>query len=190
MSRYVPSFKRRVEMERRSREDAQKKAEEERIRQAELNEVNFPSLASTFASGTKASAWAKSGKELAQAWKEADEQQDQQKKADAYLRQQEAERDRRDAERCLRIPRFRVQAQEDTYYEDEDDQECNGGAGYSPPPRDDWERVQKKTRVRKENHPIVADGEPDSVWEEDQEHLPSEYDWTARPGRRNNDSLY
>lgn len=181
-----------IEQERRARMDAQKKAEEDRLRQAELNEVNFPSLGSAFAEGSKpANAWNKSGKELATAWRVADEEQETQRKAEEYLRRQEEERERRDTERYLSIPRFRSSVRnEDTYYEEEEE-ECNGGAGYAPPPRDDWETVQKKIKPRREQHHPVVDQEDPTVWEDDMDdNQNGDFDWSARPGRRNNDSLY
>lgn len=181
-----------VEQERRARADAQKKAEEDRVRQAELSEVNFPSLASAFGAVPKPSAWSKSGTELATAWKQADEEHIAQLQTEQYARQQAEERDRRDRENYLRIPRFRMLArQEDTYYEDDEEPPANGGAGYAPPPQDDWERVQKKAKVRRPKNSMEQDeDEPPTVWDEDHDETPSDFDWSARPGRRNNDSLY
>lgn len=180
-----------VEQERRNRAEAQRTAEEKRLQQAELSEVNFPSLASAFGAAPKPSAWSKSGTELAAAWKQADEEHTAQQLAEQYARQQAEERERRDRERYLSIPRFRQQyTHEDTYYEDEEEPPCNGGAGYAPPPQDDWEKVQKKAKVRRPKNTVEDEDQGPTVWEEDHDDTPCDFDWTARPGRRNNDSLY
>lgn len=182
-----------VEQERRARTDAQKNAEQDRLRQAELSEVNFPSLASAFGAAPKPSAWTKSGTQLATAWKQADEEHTAQIQAEQYARQQAEERDRRDRENFLRIPRrtHMSYTHEDTYYEDEEEPPANGGAGYAPPPQDDWERVQKKAKIRHTKNSMEQDeDEPPTVWDEDHDETPSDFDWSARPGRRNNDSLY
>lgn len=185
----------RMEDPRVVREEAEKKAREERHRQAELNEVNFPSLASAFeATVPRPSAWAKSGKELATAWRTADEEHETQQRADAYARQQAEERERREAERYFHLPRFRpsVRNDEDTYYEDDEEPPCNGGAGYAPPLQDDWERVQKKAKPRRPKNTMEQDeDEPPTVWDIDPDlDYVGDFDWSARPGRRNNDSLY
>lgn len=185
-----PRFSREqyVAEERLRKEEAAKRAEQERRAQSELNEVNFPSLGSAFAEAApRASAWSKSGKELASAWKEADEENKVKITMEERARKEEEERERRETERYLRAPRYRMTARpdEDTYYEDEEEPPANGGAGYVAPPQDDWTRVEKKTRIRKEHH--IVDEEEDapvsSVWEEeDQSH--------TRPGRRNEDSIW
>jgi hypothetical protein len=192
----ITSPQQAIREEREARARAIREAEERRVAQAELNEVNFPSLASSFAA-PKPSVWAKSGTELAQAWKSADEERAARLHAEEALRRQEAERERRETSwylsRCM-MSRTARRYEQDTYYEDDEEDElppANGGAGYAPPPQDDWERVQKKTRVRRERDPLAEKEEPSSVWEEDQDDGPADgYDWTARPGRRNNDSLY
>lgn len=179
--------------ERQKKVDAAKKAEQDRLQQAELNDVNFPSLGSAFDAGApKATAWSKSGKELAQAWKQADDQHQAEMRAEELARKEEEDRERREAERYLRRrPQYAISARnEDTYYEDEDEPPTNGGAGYHPPPQDDgWARVEKKTRVRREHHMSEDDdAPPDSVWDDGTQN--DQFDTHARPGRRNDDSIW
>lgn len=180
--------------ERMRKEEAVKRAEQERRAQSELNEVNFPSMGSAFAEAAapKASAWSKSGKELAEAWKTADEENRLRALAEEMARKEEEERERREAERYLRVPRYRMSARpdEDTYYEDEEEPPANGGAGYRPPPQDEgWERVEKKTRVQRERRMSEEDDAPaSSVWEDEVQN--DTFDSHARPGRRDGDSIW
>ena len=79
----------------RQKVDELRKKEDDEKKSSELNEVNFPSLGSSFGGGPTATTghtWSKSGSSLAKAWSEANDEQkliekvstDQQRKNDIY----------------------------------------------------------------------------------------------------------
>lgn len=158
----------------RLRAAEEKRAAEDKEKSKEFNEINFPSLASSFGGGGSATghAWSKAGTELARAWSDADEEQ----RIREELRQQREERERRQLDTfVMRRPYgggAGYSAQESSVYIDDDYDE--------PPPQRsedaDWQEVNhaKKRRAKTGPQtmtwkPVEMPPEEDTVWGGDQE---------------------
>lgn len=167
----------------RQRAEEAKRKEEQEARSRELNDVNFPSLGSSFAAGGPSSGhtWTKQGSQLAKAWSEATEEQQMIEK---MRREREERKQYQSHGLSFPLPVRRVVAR-DNYYEEEEEQEeeeTRPSAGNSILGSDgsDWTMVDR-SKIKKNTTGIwkKVDPEPaqDSVWGNDEEQANDDSVW-------------
>jgi hypothetical protein len=108
-----------------------------------MNEINFPSLASSFGGAGAPIGWKQSGSDLARAWSEADEEQRMREE----LRRQREEREQRSLDLAVgRIRRpYSYGTEERTVYEQDYDLEERAPV---PSEEDGWEQVDRHRKKK------------------------------------------
>jgi hypothetical protein len=152
----------------REREEEKKRLEEDKKKGVEMNEINFPSLASSFGgAGGPSTAWKQAGTDLARAWSEADEEQ----RIREEIRRQREEREQRSLEAALAFRRpYSYETEDRTVYEQDYDVDEDRSV---PTGEDGWEQVDRHRKKKPSSGtmgwkpmtpPYPPETAQDSVW--------------------------